>query len=143
MDRKTPDWDKRPNETQQVWSLSITWGGTATRFYLGIAPEAGLTLRQLHALAPTALAKDGTNFLTFKPFVMTHKDSVASVRYLDTSRTTSAVGVVADIPFRLHDKELLNERLPKGAVVGVDITEGGAVADQTVTLQASLIRTSG
>lgn len=136
-------FDSRPYRDQTYWGTNATLGDAQTRFYLGLAEEAGLTLRRIVFVPVAALAVDGTNYLTFKPFVSTVKDGTATVRYLDTTIATSTYALTADSPRRVHAKEVLNERLPKGALVGVDVAETGAVSSQYGTFQAYLIRASG
>ena len=131
-----------PFESQGYWGTvhtTATSAGTA-RVYLGVVDERGLTLRRFYAVPATALAVSAAAYNTFRPFLSTVKDGVATVRYLGAGRGTNAYGLVADAPLRIHDEETFNEPLPVGALVGVDIITVGAPAAVRVHLQAGVIR---
>lgn len=133
------DWDEqvRPAKTQGYWSLD---GALSTRrFYLGMAEERGLTLRRIvlvNASATLALDSTGAAIYSFRPFVSTVKDGTETLRYLGPGRATSAYSLVQGVVFRLHDDEVLNEKMPVGMTCGVDVTKTGAPAAVNALFQA-------
>ena len=129
-------------ETQVSWRAALTTPLTGTaRIYLGHADEAGLRLRKVVVIPSTAVAYSGTNYITFRPFITTVKDGTPTVRYLGVGRSTAATTLLVDVPYRVHDEENFNERLVKGAMVGVDLIVSGTMpASVRATLQAGLNR---
>jgi hypothetical protein len=132
-----------PAKTQGYWgTLHTTATSPSTppaRVYLGVVDERGLTLRRFTAVPHTSLAASLTAYNTFRPFVSTVKNGVATVRYLGSGRGPNTYGLNADVPLRLHDEEYFNEKLPVGAVVGIDIVTTGSPASVRIHLQAGVI----
>ena len=136
----------RPERTQGFWAQAATLAAVAgtVRFYMGIADERGLTLRRLHVINRDAtLAVSTTAYHTFRPFISTVKDGVATVRYLGASRGTNTYALGKDLPLRVHDEEQFNERLPVGAVIGIDVVTTSTPTAKVVMLQASYFYSGG
>jgi hypothetical protein len=131
-----------------VASQKVEWGssldlsvsnGSIVRLNLGVAQEAGLTVRRFNIVASSSIGLSAAAYHTFKPFLTTIRDGAALTRYLGTSRATNAYQIAVDLPFRLHDEQTLNERLSKGTIVGVEITTTGTPAAARALIQAELI----
>lgn len=135
-----PSFSGHPYQTPIVWSqgLSTPTSAGTTRHYLGVAEEAGLTVRRFRGVATTAITLNTSNYYTFKPFVSTFKDGTATIRYLGTRRATNALSLLAGHPVRLHDEEQLNERIPQGATIGVEIVTTGTPSAVQLSLMVAL-----
>lgn len=127
--------------TQGYWGQVLTTAGAAgtETVHLGIASERGLTVRQFTLTPVAALAVSGSAYYTFKPFLITFPGGVANKRYLGTPRGTNVLGLTANVPLRIHDEEFLNEKLPIGTQVGVDIVTTGSPAAKRLYMQAGYL----
>ena len=139
----TPEWSAFPYQSTILWSQQVASPlavGT-TVIHLGMADEAGLIVRQFKVIANPGLPKSATLYIVFKPFVVTVKSGVATTRYYDTTRGTNVHQLTTGVPYRLHTKEILNDRLPQGASIGVEIQAVGPPAEPSVrlSLMAGLI----
>lgn len=134
------EWQGLRAQTRIEWgatpALAVSAGSMV--IYLGVAEEAGLTVRQFTVTSGTALAVSAANYHTFKPFITKMVNGAGTVRYLGTARATNALGITANKPLRIHEEEFLNETIPQGAMLGVEIVTAGTPAPIRALLQARL-----
>lgn len=133
-----------PYQQQVTWSVAValpTAGAGAQKFHMGFASEGGLLLKSVWIVTNTDVTASGSNYQTCKPYILTrNRDGTTTVRFLGTVATQTQT-IKAGVPTRLTDKENVNERLPRGAVVGVEITGfGGSASNDNVVLQANLVK---
>lgn len=116
-----------PGGRARSFAVVVTAPSTAATYghCLGMADEGGLDIFRFFAWVRPGLPADGTNYYTFKPWVV---DAKGNQRFLGTPRSTATLSIPALTPFRLHEEDNVRMRVPKGGAFGVDITVSGTVA---------------
>lgn len=111
---------------------------------MGYAERAGLTLVSMRLHSGLNIAANGTNYLTFQPWMSVRKANGSyAKRNLGTAVATSVLSVVADEPFPLHKERRLTQALPEGALWGVDVTVTGTMGSAYWVTVLSSLRYSG
>lgn len=122
--------------TQRSWSTNmetVPLAGTY-RYYLGVCDDPGLVVRRFNAVSDATVAASGTNYFTFKPFL----NDGGTVKYLGTAQSTATLAITTDRTFRLHSEENLEEPVPQGASLGVEVVVTGTPSGGRLLLQASV-----
>ena len=96
-----------------------------------------MVLRDLYLFSDAAIARHGSNYITFKPFVVALTPSgVSALHYIGTPRSTLTYGTAANAGFRIHEEESLDYHALTGMAFGVELVVTGTMG---ASVRASLL----
>ena len=146
LDQRDRSTLQRPSSALRPFVISPDSMPTAAGTYaypLGVADAPGLILDRVFAVTGTLLEFDGTNYYTFKPWVVRKAPAGTLDKvFVGTPRSTLATSIRAAEAFRVHDEHALKVALLDGYPFGVDVVVTGTPASAQIlvkpTFQASV-----